>query len=157
MASWDTQVRNLLSLLDEAQTDTSEDLSGTENPEKTAQNSQKKNDYSTPGAVREYAFSALSLQAPAGLEATLRPYQLEGFRWLAFLRQHRLGGILADEMGLGKTVQTLALLAHAMQEHAEQATAGRRSHRSWWLHPPPWWVTGRMRRHGSSPTRKLQW
>ena len=125
VASWDAQVRNLLSLLDETQTDTPEDLSGTENPEKTVQNSQKKNEHSTPGAVREYAFSALNLQAPAGLEATLRPYQLEGFRWLAFLRQHRLGGILADEMGLGKTVQTLALLAHAMQEHAEQATAGR--------------------------------
>jgi len=52
-------------------------------------------------------------EPPAGLDARLRPYQLDGFAWLAFLAQHRLGGILADDMGLGKTVQSLALLAHA--------------------------------------------
>ena len=45
----------------------------------------------------------------------LRPYQLQGFRWLAFLWQHQLGGILADDMGLGKTVQSLALISHARQ------------------------------------------
>ncbi|HEV3379976.1 MAG TPA: DEAD/DEAH box helicase [Trebonia sp.] len=50
---------------------------------------------------------------PDGLCARLRPYQLEGFGWLAFLWEHQLGGILADDMGLGKTLQTLALLAHA--------------------------------------------
>ncbi|HEV3359535.1 MAG TPA: DEAD/DEAH box helicase [Pseudonocardiaceae bacterium] len=51
--------------------------------------------------------------APATLDARLRPYQLDGFRWLAFLWQWRLGGILADDMGLGKTVQSLALISHA--------------------------------------------
>jgi len=50
---------------------------------------------------------------PAGIHATLRPYQKAGFDWLAFLWQHRLGAILADDMGLGKTLQTLALIAHA--------------------------------------------
>lgn len=49
---------------------------------------------------------------PAGLNASLRPYQREGFNWLAFLWRHRLGGVLADDMGLGKTLQTLALLCH---------------------------------------------
>ncbi|MEV6414762.1 SNF2-related protein [Kribbella sp. NPDC051718] len=52
---------------------------------------------------------------PATIEATLRPYQLEGFRWLAFLWRFGLGGILADDMGLGKTLQTLALIAHAKE------------------------------------------
>ncbi|GAB3541545.1 DEAD/DEAH box helicase [Arthrobacter tecti] len=52
---------------------------------------------------------------PAGLQATLRPYQVEGFNWLAFLWAHGLGGVLADDMGLGKTLQTLALLTHAKQ------------------------------------------
>jgi superfamily II DNA or RNA helicase len=47
---------------------------------------------------------------PAGLNAELRDYQLEGFRWLSRLSQWGVGGILADDMGLGKTVQTLALL-----------------------------------------------
>ncbi|MGO0603625.1 DEAD/DEAH box helicase [Brevibacterium linens] len=45
--------------------------------------------------------------------ATLRPYQVQGFRWLALLYSCRLGGILADDMGLGKTLQTLALIKHA--------------------------------------------
>ncbi len=49
-----------------------------------------------------------SMPAPAGLKAELRPYQLQGLRWLQFLRAHSLGGILADDMGLGKTLQTLA-------------------------------------------------
>jgi superfamily II DNA or RNA helicase len=49
---------------------------------------------------------------PDTVNAQLRPYQVEGFRWLAFLREHRLGGILADDMGLGKTLQTLALIDH---------------------------------------------
>jgi len=53
---------------------------------------------------------------PAGLHATLRPYQREGFSWLAFLWQHGLGGILADDMGLGKTLQALALLVHAAEQ-----------------------------------------
>ena len=50
---------------------------------------------------------------PVGLTATLRPYQHDGFGWLAFLWEHQLGGILADDMGLGKTLQALALVAHA--------------------------------------------
>ncbi len=52
---------------------------------------------------------------PAALRARLRPYQEDGFGWLAFLWKHRLGGILADDMGLGKTLQALALIAHAKQ------------------------------------------
>jgi len=55
---------------------------------------------------------------PAGLRAGLRPYQVEGFHWLAFLWRHRLGGVLADDMGLGKTVQTLALVQHAVEQRA---------------------------------------
>jgi SNF2-related domain/SWIM zinc finger len=52
---------------------------------------------------------------PAGLLAQLRPYQQDGFGWLTFLWEHRLGGILADDMGLGKTLQCLALIRHARQ------------------------------------------
>ncbi len=47
---------------------------------------------------------------PAGLEASLRPYQQQGLNWLQFLREYQLAGILADDMGLGKTVQALAHL-----------------------------------------------
>ncbi len=58
----------------------------------------------------------IDLGVPATLKATLRPYQQEGFNWLAFLHDHGLGGVLADDMGLGKTVQTLALICHARLE-----------------------------------------
>ena len=47
---------------------------------------------------------------PGTLQAELRPYQEEGFRWLARLSRWGAGACLADDMGLGKTVQTLAVL-----------------------------------------------
>lgn len=56
---------------------------------------------------------------PVGLQAQLRQYQLEGYRWLVFLWVHGLGGILADDMGLGKTIQTLALIEHARSSGGE--------------------------------------
>jgi superfamily II DNA or RNA helicase len=52
------------------------------------------------------------LPTPAGFEGELRPYQIRGFSWLAFLDSLGLGACLADDMGLGKTVQLLALLLH---------------------------------------------
>lgn len=52
---------------------------------------------------------------PATVRATLRPYQREGYHWLAYLWRNRLGGILADDMGLGKTLQVLTLIAHAKE------------------------------------------
>jgi superfamily II DNA or RNA helicase len=54
-------------------------------------------------------------ELPRGLHADLRPYQREGFNWLAFLWRYRLGGVLADDMGLGKTLQALALISHAKE------------------------------------------
>jgi superfamily II DNA or RNA helicase len=48
---------------------------------------------------------------PKGLRVSLRPYQREGYAWLAFLYENRFGACLADDMGLGKTVQALSLLA----------------------------------------------
>ncbi|MCO8273581.1 DEAD/DEAH box helicase [Actinoplanes sp. TRM 88003] len=56
---------------------------------------------------------ALDQPVPTEVCAELRPYQEEGFRWLAALHDNGLGGILADDMGLGKTLQALALLCHA--------------------------------------------
>ena len=66
-------------------------------------------------ATRLRAFEeaqALELDPPSTLQAQLRPYQLDGFRWLARLAHCGAGACLADDMGLGKTVQTLALLLH---------------------------------------------
>ena len=55
---------------------------------------------------------ALQFDPPSTLQAQLRPYQLDGFRWMARLAHCGAGACLADDMGLGKTVQTLALLVH---------------------------------------------
>lgn len=53
-----------------------------------------------------------SLPSPATFHGELRPYQVRGFSWLAFLKQFGLGACLADDMGLGKTIQFIALLLH---------------------------------------------
>jgi len=45
------------------------------------------------------------------VQATLRPYQEQGFKWLQYLHQHNFGGCLADDMGLGKTLQAITLLS----------------------------------------------
>jgi superfamily II DNA or RNA helicase len=49
---------------------------------------------------------------PASFREVLRPYQAEGFAWMARLASLGLGACLADDMGLGKTVQALALLVY---------------------------------------------
>jgi non-specific serine/threonine protein kinase len=46
----------------------------------------------------------------AALNATLRPYQQVGVRWLYLIAKLGLGACLADDMGLGKTMQVLSLL-----------------------------------------------
>ncbi|MFN0078765.1 MAG: SNF2-related protein [Prosthecobacter sp.] len=49
--------------------------------------------------------------APKAITATMRPYQLEGFHFLAYLTTNCFGGVLADDMGLGKTLQALTWIA----------------------------------------------
>jgi hypothetical protein len=63
--------------------------------------------------------SALEPTVPADFQASLRPYQVEGYAWLSRLAHWSGGACLADDMGLGKTLQTLALLV----EHAEHGPA----------------------------------
>ncbi len=50
---------------------------------------------------------AAPVELPKSLNATLRPYQVEGVEWLQHLRACGAGGVLADDMGLGKTLQTI--------------------------------------------------
>ncbi len=51
---------------------------------------------------------------PTTLQAELRPYQEDGYRWAMRLAGAGLGGCLADDIGLGKTLQALAaMLARA--------------------------------------------
>jgi len=60
-----------------------------------------------------------SAALPKTLCADLRPYQKDGFDFLAHLVEVKLGGILADDMGLGKTLQTLTWLAWLKERHVK--------------------------------------
>ncbi len=55
------------------------------------------------------------MEPPVDLQATLRPYQQQGYSWLCFMSQLGLGACLADDMGLGKTLQVIALLLQRAQ------------------------------------------
>ncbi|MEC4016526.1 DEAD/DEAH box helicase [Streptomyces sp. H27-D2] len=64
-------------------------------------------------ALRERLIAgATPLAQPAGLDATLRDYQLRGLGWLDLMTSLGLGGCLADDMGLGKTITVIALHLH---------------------------------------------
>lgn len=113
---WDEQVRSLLALVEASEARKADPAEGEDKPATSTDVHGKRNE-------RGSARSSLNREypVPASLRATLRPYQVEGYRWLTFLYEHRMGGILADDMGLGKTVQALALLAQAIEEHSTMA------------------------------------
>ena len=53
-----------------------------------------------------------SVNTPRTFNGKLRPYQVKGVSWLAYLNKFGLGACLADDMGLGKTIELIALLLH---------------------------------------------
>jgi len=65
----------------------------------------------------------LKPRVPNNLNATLRDYQQEGFRWMARLDSWGAGACLADDMGLGKTVQTIAMLLYDAKKRASLVVA----------------------------------
>ena len=67
----------------------------------------------------------IDFQPSAQLQASLRPYQLRGVKWLIGHQTHGFGACLADDMGLGKTLQTIAVLLHAKERRT--ADGGRQT------------------------------
>ncbi|MCL5996209.1 MAG: SNF2-related protein [Chloroflexi bacterium] len=60
-------------------------------------------------------------EPPPSFNGQLRPYQLRGLAWLAYLRQYGLGACLADDMGLGKCVAPETLIyVNGVLETAER-------------------------------------
>lgn len=49
-------------------------------------------------------------EVPVSLQAVMRDYQIEAFKWLKTLTEHKFCGILADDMGLGKSLEMLSLI-----------------------------------------------
>lgn len=76
---------------------------------------------------------------PSGFVGTLRPYQLDGLKWMQLLSQNNLGGLLSDEMGTGKTAQTLAYLLWKKQcrlvsgEHSPALVSATSSTTAHWV------------------------
>lgn len=69
--------------------------------------------------VRDFdSYSDADIEVPCGLQAELRGYQEDGFRWLGTLERMGFGGILADDMGLGKTLQVIAHILGRKEEGA---------------------------------------
>jgi len=60
-----------------------------------------------------------NVDLPTTIQANLRSYQTEGFKWMFNLYKNDFGGCLADDMGLGKTLQTLALLLKLKRQKTE--------------------------------------
>lgn len=60
---------------------------------------------------------------PKNLQAELRGYQVDGFRWMSRLAHWGAGACLADDMGLGKTVQAIALMLHRGKQGASLVIA----------------------------------
>ncbi len=63
---------------------------------------------------------------PDTLQATLRPYQVEGFHFLAYLAVNGFGGILADDMGLGKTIQSITYVLWLRDDYVRRNKSGRK-------------------------------
>jgi SNF2 family DNA or RNA helicase len=59
---------------------------------------------------------------PSDFVAELREYQKEGYNWIRFLLDNKIGALLADDMGLGKTIQTLAVI-QSLQNHEYHPTS----------------------------------
>jgi SNF2 family DNA or RNA helicase len=57
-----------------------------------------------------------AIAIPETFQGSLRPYQVRGASWLAFLERWGLGACLADDMGLGKTIQLITLMLHLKAE-----------------------------------------
>ncbi|CAE8634789.1 unnamed protein product [Polarella glacialis] len=99
-----------------------------------------------------------NLLPPSSLQASLRPYQVQGFAWMAANAENGLGSLLADEMGLGKTLQTLALLLYLRESgrlHRPVLVVSPLSVMSNWKAEIASWAPGLRAHVYHGPGRKL--
>ncbi len=85
---------------------------------------------------------------PEGLAATLRPYQLDGYRWLSFLWEHELGGDASPTTWAWARPSRPSPRPSGPASRACSPPSGRCS----WSPPPAWSALGPGRRRGSRHT-----
>jgi len=56
-----------------------------------------------------------NIAVPSSIQATLRPYQVNGYSWLVKNAKIGVGSIIADDMGLGKTLQVITFITYLHQ------------------------------------------
>ncbi len=74
---------------------------------------------------------AINPEIPSSINATLRDYQKEGFRWMCRLDAWGAGACLADDMGLGKTIQALTFLTYKGKNGASLVVAPKSVVMNW--------------------------
>ncbi len=57
------------------------------------------------------------ISLPYGLNASMRSYQVSGYRWIYSTIRNGLGVCIADDMGLGKTLQVIAVILKLKEEN----------------------------------------
>ena len=67
---------------------------------------------------------------PPEIKIELRPYQKEGFYWLAHLCKNNFGACLADDMGLGKTLQAITYIQYLYNKSGRKPIARADGHMS---------------------------
>ena len=60
--------------------------------------------------VDDIKYNSSPVDVPKTLNATLYPYQEQGYRWMSYMLEESQGCLLGDEMGLGKTIQVIAVI-----------------------------------------------
>lgn len=65
----------------------------------------------------------IECELPKRLNANLRVYQENGYKWLKSLDEYGFGGILADDMGLGKTLQIITLIQKYVEDNKKPLTS----------------------------------
>ncbi len=96
--------------------------------------------------------SVNGLMPPDELNAELRDYQLEGFRWLSghAMLEGSTGVCLADDMGLGKTLQALTLMLSRSKRGPSLVVAPTSVVQNWINEAERFTPTLRVRRFGGT-------
>lgn len=68
----------------------------------------KESDYNLEEFIN---YNKVKIQLSDLINEKIKPYQIQGVKWLKWLFLNKIGGCLSDDMGLGKTFQVIAMLS----------------------------------------------